>query len=75
MHSPTLFYSPSGASHASPSRSASYHHHYLASFGPTTPGVFGYILVAILLLVLAPLVLALAFLLWAGTRRSIERSP
>jgi hypothetical protein len=38
-------------------------------------GVFGYLLIGIAVLVLAPLMTALLFSLWAGTRRSAQPAP
>jgi uncharacterized membrane protein YhaH (DUF805 family) len=38
-------------------------------------GLFGFILITILVLVLAPIVTTLVFSLWVGTRRSVEPAP
>jgi uncharacterized membrane protein YhaH (DUF805 family) len=38
-------------------------------------GVFGYVLIGIAVLVLAPIVIALLFSLWAGTRPSLQPAP
>jgi len=37
--------------------------------------IFGYVLIGIAVLVLAPIVIALLFSLWAGTRHSVQQAP